>query len=156
MCMDILFMNQQTLFTMIDKDIRFCVLFLLTNKTKEDWYGALDVVMIHYNKEGFSVIRIECDCEFQYIMDEVINEMRIEMNYANSDNHFPEAERNNTVIKERFLIVYYQFLYKEIPRTIIHRLVMNVTQNLNLFLAKDVGLAHYSPHRILSQTNWHY
>ena len=59
--MYIIFINQQALFTKIDKDIRFCVLVPLANITKEEFYEDLNVVIIHYSKEGFSVKRIECD-----------------------------------------------------------------------------------------------
>ena len=40
-------------------------------------------------------------------MNEMSYEMGIEMNYANPYDHVPEADRNNRVIKERFLIAYY-------------------------------------------------
>ena len=46
-------------------------------------------------------------------MDEVSNEMGKEMNYANPDDHIPEADRNNRVIKERIRIVYFGFRYKK-------------------------------------------
>ena len=55
--------------------------------------------MIHYNKSGFSVECIECSGKFKSIMDEVINEMGNEINYANTDNHVPDEERKNRVIK---------------------------------------------------------
>ena len=55
--------------------------------------------MIHDNKSGFAVKRIECDGEYKSIMDEVSNVMGIEINYANADDHVTEAERNNRVIK---------------------------------------------------------
>ena len=32
-------------------------------------------------------------------MDEVCNDMGIEMNYANLDDHVPEIDSNNSVIK---------------------------------------------------------
>ena len=38
----------------------------------------------------------------------------------------------------------------------IRHLVMNMTQNLNLFPAKCGVSAHYIPHIILSQSNWYY
>ena len=56
-------------------------------------------VINHYNKVVFAVNSIEYDGEFRSIMDEVCNEMVIEMNYANPDDHVPEVERNNIVIE---------------------------------------------------------
>ena len=37
-------------------------------------------------------------------MDELSDDMGIEMNYENPDNHVTKAEINNRVIRERFLI----------------------------------------------------
>ena len=89
-------------------------------------------------------------------MDEVRDDIGIEMYYENPDNHVPESERNNRVIKERFRISYYRLPYKKIPRIMICHLSMNATQNLNMFTAKVGVSAHYSPHIILSQSNWDY
>ena len=71
-------------------------------------------------------------------MYEVSDEMGIEMNYENTEGNFPEAERNNRDIQERFRIVYYWLPYKKISRIMIFHLAMNVTRKLNLFPAKGV------------------
>ena len=55
LCMDIMFINQQALFTTINKYIRFHGLVPLSNRAKGGCYRALYVVMRHYNKVGFSV-----------------------------------------------------------------------------------------------------
>ena len=89
-------------------------------------------------------------------MDKVCNDMGIEMNYKNPDNHVPEADINNRVIKERFRVAYYLLLYKKILIIIIRHLEMNVIRNLNLFLAKSVVSDHYIPHMIMSQRNSDY
>ena len=59
-------------------------------------------------------------------MDEVSNDMGIEMNYSNIDDHVPETKSNNILIKERFRIVYYWLSYKETPMIMIRHLAMNV------------------------------
>ena len=53
LCMDIIFINKQALFTTIDKNIWFRGLFTLSNRTKEECYRALSKVMRHYNKSVF-------------------------------------------------------------------------------------------------------
>ena len=65
LCIDIMLINQQALFTIIGKDIRFRGLFPLDNRIKEECYRYLDVVMRHYNKADFSVESIDCDGEFK-------------------------------------------------------------------------------------------
>ena len=144
-----MFVNQQELSTAIDKEIRFCGLVPLSSRTKEYCYRDLDVVMRHYNKTEFAIKHIECNGEFKSIIDEVISYMGIEMNHENPDNHISEAERNNRVIKERFRMAYYIFIYKNTPIIMISHLVMNAPQSLNLFPAKGRVSAHYIPHIIL-------
>ena len=60
-------------------------------------------------------------------MDEVSNEMGIEMNDSNIDNHVTETKSNSRLIKERFTIAYYWLSYKKIPMIMISHLAMNVT-----------------------------
>ena len=55
LCMEITLINQQALFTTIDKYIAFCGLVTLANRTKEECYRYLYVEMIHYNKAVFAV-----------------------------------------------------------------------------------------------------
>ena len=75
--MYIMFINQQALFTKIDKDIWFYELVPLENIIKEYCYVALDVVMRHYNKAVSAIKVIECDDEFKSITDEVRDDMVI-------------------------------------------------------------------------------
>ena len=77
MCMTIMFINQQALFTLIDKDMRFLVLLLISNIKKEECYRDLDVVTRHERKPGFFVQHIEYGGEFKSVMDEVIDEIGI-------------------------------------------------------------------------------
>ena len=58
--------------------------------------------MRNYNKVGFPVKIIERDGGFKSIMYEVRDDMGIEMNDANPDDHILDEERNNRVMKERF------------------------------------------------------
>ena len=57
----------------------------------------MDVIMRKYNGAGFTVKRINCDQEFQPIVDLIKDEMDIEMNYALAQVHTPRVERNNQV-----------------------------------------------------------
>ena len=60
------------------------------------------MVLRHYNKAGFTIKKIYCDGEFKSMMDTVSDELDIDMNYANPDEHVPEIERSIWVIKESF------------------------------------------------------
>ena len=59
------------------------------------------------------------------------------MNYSNPDDHVPVAERKNILIKERCWIAQYWLTYKKTPWIMIRLLLMNVTQDLNLFLKME-------------------
>ena len=48
--MEIMFTNKQGLFTTINKDIPFIGLYPLGNRTQEECYRYLYVVMRYYNK----------------------------------------------------------------------------------------------------------
>ena len=63
-CMDIMFINQQALFTTTEKDIWSWGLVWIDNRTKEDYYRYFCVVMKYYKKVGFAVKCIECDGGF--------------------------------------------------------------------------------------------
>ena len=62
------------------------------NRTADELYDALDKVLRHYNSGGYSAIRIHCNQEFKPLMDPVKDELDIDMNYAITDEHVPEAE----------------------------------------------------------------
>ena len=64
-------------------------------------YDALDKILRRYGQSGFQVTSMHCDQEFHTLMEPVADEMEIEMNYATTDDHVPEAERNNRTIQER-------------------------------------------------------
>ena len=72
-----MFINQQVLFTIIEKYVQFRVLIPLANRIKYECYRDLDVLIRNYNRAGFSVKCIECDGNLKSIMDEVSDEMRI-------------------------------------------------------------------------------
>ena len=97
--MDIMFINQQALFTTIGKYIGLRLLVPISDITNEESYRDLYVVMRHYKKSVFCAKLIECESKFKSIMDEVSNEMGIEMNDENPYNNGTEKESNNRVTK---------------------------------------------------------
>ena len=57
--------------------------------------------MRHYKNSVFAVTRIEWDGKFKASMDKVCNDMGIEMNFENPDDHVTKSDSNNRVIKYR-------------------------------------------------------
>jgi hypothetical protein len=72
----------------------------IPHKTPDAYRSVLDNVVSMYNQAGFWINVIHCDNEFCPLMDQLQNAYNVQMNYANPQEHVPEAERNNRVIKE--------------------------------------------------------
>jgi hypothetical protein len=52
-------------------------------------------------------------------MQELQDVFGVAMSYDNPQEHVPEAERNNRVIKERFRAVFHCMPFKMIPKIIV-------------------------------------
>jgi hypothetical protein len=64
-------------------------------------------------------------------MNQIQDTYNVQMNYANPQEHVPEAERNNHVIKERFQSAFHQLPFKSIPKTMVKILTMECAKKLN-------------------------
>ncbi|MGC9237926.1 MAG: hypothetical protein ACP5GF_13725, partial [Thiomonas sp.] len=78
------------------------------------------------------------------------------MNYTTTDEHVPEAERNNQTIAERIRCAYHNLPYKAILKLMLCYLSMVSTKQLNLFPAKGGVSSYLSPHVILGGRNIDY
>ena len=128
----------------------------LQTRTHDDIYKALDDVLRYYNKAGFYIKTIYCDGEFKGLMDQVSDELNIQMNYTNAQEHVPQAERNNRTIKERVRSAYHRLPFRKLPKTMVKYLAMVQVNHLNLFPAKGGVSKYYSPRMILTKRNLEY
>ena len=78
------------------------------------------------------------------------------MNFANAQEHVPEAERNNRVIKERVRATYHRLPYRHLTRTLVKILVTESAKKLNFFPAKHGVSQYYSPRMLMHQRNLDY
>jgi len=69
-------------------------------------------------------------------MGPVADGLDVEMNYTMTDEHVPEAERNNRTIQERIHATYHHLPYVMIPKMMLRYLAMACTVQLNYFPAK--------------------
>jgi hypothetical protein len=83
------------------------------------------------------------------MMDKVKDDLGVCMNFTNTLDHIPEAERNNRTIKECVRAAYHQLPYKALPRQLIRYLVQTQASQLNLFPVKGGITPYYSPRTIL-------
>jgi hypothetical protein len=108
LCIDIMYVNECGFMTMIDQTIRFGSALPIENRTHEEYYHVLDMVLQLYNSAGFHIETIHCDGEFRAMMDKVKDDLGVCMNFTNALDHVPEAERNNRTIKECVRAAYHR------------------------------------------------
>ena len=78
------------------------------------------------------------------------------MNYANVQDHIPEAECNIRTIKEQVRVAYHRLPYKALPKVMIRYLAMISARQLNMFPVKHGISSYYSPHTILTHEQLDY
>ncbi|MGC9176795.1 MAG: hypothetical protein ACP5F1_06960, partial [Thermoplasmata archaeon] len=141
--MNILCVNGMPMLTGIDGNIHYRSLVPLENRTAEELYSGLDKIVYsgldkiicRYNDAGHIIKTIYCDQEFKPLMNQGKDELDVCMNYTTTDEHVPEAERNNRTIAERIRCAYHNLPYKAIPKLMLRYLSIVCTKQLNLFPA---------------------
>ena len=126
------------------------------DKKADTYYEAIDKVLRVYNKGGYRVKTIECDEEYRPLFEKIEDELGIEMNYANPQDHVPQAERNNRTIKECVRTGIQRTPYATIPKVMIQALVETSASKLNMFPAKHGMSQYYSPEAIVTQRGLDY
>jgi hypothetical protein len=115
---------------------------------------ALKDIINLYNTVGFKITEIRCNNKFCPLKNAMIEHYHIAMNFANPQEHVPEAERNNWVIKEQICASYYRLPFQQLTKTMTQILVMDLAKKLNFFPAKNGISSYYSPRMILHQKNF--
>ena len=150
LCIDTMFINEMPFLSTISRHLKYRTIQWLPARTATAYRSALDVIFRQYNKAQFRISTIHCDGEFRSIMDDIKDDLDIDMNYANAQEHVPEAERNNRVIKERIRSVYHRLPFQAIPKIMLKILAMECTNKLNFFPPKGGISKFYSPRMILT------
>ena len=78
--------------TTINWMIKYQSLVPMEGKKHADYYHALDKILRLYNSAGFIVKTIQCDREYQAMMDQVKDELDVDMNYMSASEHVPKVE----------------------------------------------------------------
>jgi len=155
-CMDIMYVNGMPMMTGIDKTIRYRGLIPLENRTADELYRGLDKFMRLYNGADHKVKEIRCDREFKVLMDDVKDDLDVNMEYPPTNDHVPEAERNNRVIGERIRATHHRLPFKSIPKVMTKYLAMTEVEKLNYFPAKGGVSEYYSPRMLMKKRNLNY
>jgi len=102
------------------------------DRTMESYIIHLENVIQIYQQAGFQVTTVSCNHEYSPLMTHFINKFGIKANYASAQEHIPEAECNNQVIKECIRAGFHALPFKAIPKIMIKYLAMEATQNHNV------------------------
>ena len=79
---------------------------------------------------------VYCNREFKPLLNDAWEQLELTINYANTEDHVGEAERNNRFLKERFRTKFLYLPYKAIPKVMIRGLAIEVAKHANFFPVK--------------------
>jgi hypothetical protein len=102
LCIYIMYVHKCGSMTMIDRTIRFRSALPIENRTHEEYYRVLDMVLGLYNSAGFHIKTIHCNGEFCAMMDKVKDDLGVCMNFTNALDHVPEAERRTELSRNAY------------------------------------------------------
>ncbi len=110
---DLMYVLGLTFLVTVSRDIRFITASVLLDRKKNTIMNAIKQVMKIYQGKGHEIESVEfnvqnnpvhtilVDNEFQTLKDELEMEGVVQVNIIGKDEHVPEAERQNRVIKEQ-------------------------------------------------------
>jgi hypothetical protein len=156
LCLDGMKINGLPFLTTISKNIYYRTAQYITRQNAETYKEAISEVIRIYNRAALRVTEIRSDNEFRPMSGDFAHGFGVHMNYANPNEHVPEAERNNRVIKERIRATYHRLPFTHLPRLMVKMLVSESAKKLNFFPAKHGISKYYSPRMILHQKNLDY
>ena len=106
LAIDIICVNNCSFLTTISSNLFYWTVHYLTRITGHELSTVLNEAFQSYQKAGYNIHTIKADNEFKRIFSSM-NDMNINMQFCNPDDHVLEAVRNNCTIKERCRIMYY-------------------------------------------------
>ncbi len=139
---DILYWFGLTFLVTVSRDIRFITATVLGNRKKDTILSAIQQVIRVYQGRGHKIDELEfnvnenpihtilADNEFQALRED-IEERGIRVNIVAKEEHVPEVERQNRVIKERARAMIQTLPYKKIPKKMKIALIQYVVYWLN-------------------------
>ena len=116
-------------------NFKFFALYI-PDRNVEFYEIALDFMVTVYNQGGFTIKYIDCDNEFRPLDNIAVSKHHVAINYANPQEHVPEAERNNRVIKERCRATFHRLPFTYLTKVMVKYMVTEAAKKLNVFTAK--------------------
>ena len=147
---DIMYINGMPFLTTISKNIKYCTAMWVADHTAPTITSLVDSILKLYQWAGFQVMEVCADCKFKPVLPVFQDSgWSFMTNLANAEEHVPEAEHNNYILKEHIHATYHGIPYKMLPPTIFYYMVMETVAKLNYFPTKGGGSNYFSPREIL-------
>ena len=113
---DIMYVNSMRFLTTISKNIKYHTAMWVADHTAPTITSLVESVLELYQWAGFQVMEVCADCKFkpvhQVLQD---NGWSFMTNLANAQEHVPETEHNNCILKEHIHATYHGIPYKMLP-----------------------------------------
>ena len=120
---DIMYVNGMPFLTTVSKNIKYHTAVWIAGHTAPTITSLVESILKLYQWGGFQVMEVCTDCKFKQVLQvlQVLqdNEWSFTTNLANAQEHVPEAECNNCILKECIHATYHGIPYKMLPQTII-------------------------------------
>lgn len=149
--MDIIYINSETILDTVYRSIIFKACVPLPSRYDEEIYRGSDLVLCLHHKGGYTVKKTHADGEFESLLFKIREELDIDVNIANPDEHVRDIERLDRAILKMFRTKYYRLPFKVIPKVMVNSLACTTTWEMNLFPVKGGVSNYFSPHVILDK-----
>ena len=136
--MDGLTINSLKFLSIISLHIYFRTMYYIPNSTAVYYQIALNNIISVYKSSGSDLTKNSRDSEFQAELDLIVvtYDPSITVNYANTQEHVPQADINNQYIKENFRVVYHRLPFDWLPHEMVKYLGLESARKTNMFPAK--------------------
>ena len=113
---DIMYVNGMPFLTMISKNIKYHTAMWVADHMAPTIANLVESVLKLYHWAGFQVTEVCADCEFKPVLH-ILQDggWSFTTDLANAQEHVPEAECNNRILKEHIHATYHQISYKMLP-----------------------------------------
>ena len=152
-----MYVNGMPFLTTISKNIKYCTAMWVADCTAPTITSLVESVLKLYRWASFQVMEVCADHEFKSVL-QILQDggWSFMTNLANAQEHVPEVECNNHILKEHIHATYHGIPYKMIPQTVLCYMVMETTAKLNYFPTKGGCSNYFSLREILHHVKLDY
>ena len=155
LCMDTMKVNGLAFLTSVSRNLQYRTAEWVPNTLAQTYASRFRVICDLYRNGGYALTKVHCDNEFRAMFTRFPVE-GVTPNYANPNDHVPEAERNIRVLKERIRATFHRLPFTSLPKLMLKILVMESAKKLNFFPAKGGVSPYYSPRALLHRVGLDY